>query len=96
MTTLLYLSWRSLHGRAVGWLRLMKQPKYLVGTLAGVAWMGLFALRPIMRVNRRARLEEWFGEIAEWLPAVETVAALMLLVFLSLWWLGRSARRRSS
>ena len=87
MTTLLCLSWRSLRGRAVGWLRLMKQPKYLVGTLAGVAWMGLFALRPIMRANRRAGLEERFGEIAEWLPAVETVAALVLLVFLSLWWL---------
>ena len=87
MTTLLYFSWRSLRGRAVGWLRLMKQPKYLVGTLAGVAWMGLFALRPIMRANRRAGLEEWFGEIAEWLPAVETVAAVILLVFLSLWWL---------
>ena len=87
MSTLLYLAWRSLRGRVVGWLRLMKQPKYLVGTLAGVAWMGMFALRPVMRVSRRASLEGRFEEIAEWLPAIETVAALTLLVFLSLWWL---------
>ena len=65
----------------------MKQPKYLVGTLAGVAWMGMFALRPMIRVNRRASLGERFGEIVEWLPTVETVAALALLVILSLWWL---------
>ena len=87
MLTLLYLSWRSLRGRAVGWLRLVKQPKYLVGTLVGIVWMGLFALRPIMRANRNAELEERFEEIAAWLPAVETVAALLLLVLLSLWWL---------
>ena len=87
MTTLLHLTWRSLRGRIVRWLRLMKQPKYLVGTLAGVAWMGLFALRPMMRVTRRGALEERFEDIVEWLPAVEMVAALALLVFLSLWWL---------
>ena len=87
MTTLLYLAWRSLRGRLVRWFRLMKQPKYLVGTLAGVAWMGLFALRPMLRVNRRASLGERFEDLVEWLPAVEMVAALALLVFLSLWWL---------
>ena len=87
MTTLLYLTWRSLRGRLVRWLRLMQQPKYLVGTLAGVAWIGMFALRPMMRATRRASLAERFEEIAEWLPAIETVVALALLVFLSLWWL---------
>ena len=87
MTTLLYLTVLSLRGRVVGWLRLMKQPKYLVGTLAGVVWMSLFALRPMMGANRRAALGERLDEIAEWLPAVETAAALTLLVFLSLWWL---------
>ena len=87
MTTLLSLSWQSLRGRGVGWLRLMKQPKYLVGTLVGIAWMGLFALGPILRANRPAGLEERFEELAAWLPAVETLAALALLVSLSLWWL---------
>ena len=73
--------------RVVGWFRLMKQPKYLVGTLAGVAWMGLFALRPIIRVNRRAGLEAQLDAIAVWLPAIETITALVLLLALSLWWL---------
>ena len=87
MPPLLYLTWRSLRGRVAGWLRLMKQPKYLVGTLAGVAWMGMFALRPLTRMTRVNRVRERFEEIAEWLPAVETAAALALLIFLSLWWL---------
>ena len=87
MSTLLYLSWRSLRGRVVGWLRLIKQPKYLVGTLAGVAWMGMFVLRPILRANRSAGLTRRFAEIGEWLPVAETVTALLLLLVLSLWWL---------
>ena len=87
MSTLLYLWWQSLRGRVVGWLRLMKQPKYLVGTLAGVAWMGLFALRPIIRVNQRAGLEAQLDAVAVWLPAIETITALVLLLVLSLWWL---------
>ena len=65
----------------------MKQPKYLVGSLAGVAWMAMFALRPVVRATRRASLGERFEELAEWLPAIETVVGLALLVFLSLWWL---------
>ena len=87
MAPLLYLAWRSLHGRVVGWLRLIAQPKYLIGTLAGVAWMWMLALRPLTRVNRNAALGDRFDELVEWLPAVETAAALTLLVCLSLWWL---------
>ena len=87
MTPLLFLMWRSLHGRVTRWLRLMKQPKYLVGTLAGVAWMAMFALRPMLRANPTAELGEQIANIVEWLPALETAAALALLVALSLWWL---------
>ncbi len=79
--------WRSLLGRVTGWLRLMKQPKYLVGTLAGVAWMGMFALRPVLRANRAAALGNRVEDVMEWLPTLEMTAALALLVCLSLWWL---------
>ena len=87
MITLLHLAWQSLHGRIVRWLRLMTQPKYFVGTLAGAAWILLFALRPILRANRRGSLEGQLEDIVEWLPFIDTVAALALLVVLSLWWL---------
>lgn len=86
MRPLLYLAWRSLRGRAVGWVRLMKQPKYLVGTLAGVTWMGLFAVGPVLRVNRGADLEARVAELGDWLPALETGGALLVLTALSLWW----------
>ena len=57
MSPLLYLAWRSLRGRVVGWLRLMKQPRYLVGTLAGATWVALFALRPMLQIDRDAALD---------------------------------------
>jgi hypothetical protein len=87
MTPLLFLMWRSMLGRVTGWLRLMKQPKYLVGTLAGVAWMSMFALRPVLRANRDASLGDRVAGITEWLPALESAGALALVVSLSLWWL---------
>lgn len=87
MTPLLFLMWRSLHGRVTRWLRLMRQPKYLVGTLAGVAWIAMFALRPMLRTNRTAGLEGRVEDVVEWLPVVETASALALLVAVSLWWL---------
>ena len=86
MTPLLFLMWRSMVGRVTRWLRLMKQPKYLVGTLAGVAWMSVFALRPVLRANRDASLGDRVADITEWLPALESVGALALVVSLSLWW----------
>ncbi|MEE2636557.1 MAG: putative ABC exporter domain-containing protein, partial [Acidobacteriota bacterium] len=81
--------WRSVRGRVVGWSRLMRQPKYLIGTLAGAAWMTFFALRPTIRANRLAstRFEERLDEVALWLPIAEHAMALVLLVGLSLWWL---------
>lgn len=87
MSTLLHLIWRSLRGRILGWLRLMRRPKYFVGTLAGVVWMSLFALRPILGVARRNPADARLGEIITWLPAMETGAALLLLVGVSLWWI---------
>ncbi|MDA1094709.1 MAG: hypothetical protein O3A25_15760 [Acidobacteria bacterium] len=86
MTPLFFLLWRSLVGRWTRWLRLMRQPKYLVGTLAGLSWIGMFALRPALSANRTT-LREPPASLMEWLPAVETGASLALLVGLSLWWL---------
>ena len=87
MSPLLWLMLRTLRGQVLRWLRLMRQPKYLVGTLAGVAWIGMFALRPALRANRTAALREPLENLLAWLPAIETGAAVVLLVALSLWWL---------
>ena len=86
MSPLLYLAWRSLRGRIVGWIRLMKQPRYLVGTLAGATWMGLFALRPVLQVNRDAGFDQVEG-LSAWIPALELAGALLLLLLVSLWWI---------
>ena len=86
MSPLLYLAWRSLRGRVVGWLRLMKQPRYLVGTLAGATWVALFALRPMLQIDRDAALDQ-VENLSEWVPLLEFSSALLLLILVSLWWL---------
>ena len=87
MRPLFFLTWRSLRGRLIGWLRLIRQPKYLVGALAGVTWMGLFALRPFLRAGRRPDLgAERADALLAWLPVLEIGGALLLLAVLSLWW----------
>ena len=52
---LLYLSYRSLRGQIAGWLRLMRQPKYLLGLLVGLAYFWFFALRFFLRAGNRTR-----------------------------------------
>lgn len=88
MTILLHLMWRLLRGRAVRWIRLLRQPKYglgtLVGCLAAGAWIATFAV-PGFRGGRPPSAGA--PMVDQLLPAVETGAALVLLIVLALWWL---------
>ena len=88
MTILLHLTWRLLRGRGVRWIRLLRQPKYLVGTLSGLlaagAWIATFAL-PSFRGGRPP--VGGVEMIDHLLPAMEIGAAIVLLILLALWWL---------
>jgi len=92
---LLYLQVRSLRGRIVRSLRLLKQPKYLVGILVFIAWMtfwigGSFVFDPDSRTVdvELADAEVFFRIIGgEALPAIQLAVALVLALLLSLWWL---------
>ena len=85
---LLYLSYRSLRGQIVGWLRLMRQPKYLLGLLVGLAYFWFFALRFFLRTDNRTRwMDATLEGVADFLPAVHLSVALFIAVAVSLWWL---------
>ena len=91
---LLYLHARSVRGRIVRTLLLLKQPKYLVGILVFVAWMvfwigGSFWFDADNRdVDIEfANAELFFRLVGEALPAFQVAAALLLALLVSLWWL---------
>lgn len=51
---LLELHLRSLRGLVVRRMRLLRNPRYAIGLLAGLAWLGFWAGRPLFRILRKA------------------------------------------
>ena len=95
---LLFLLVRSVRGRIVQSLHLLKQPKYLIGILAFGAWIGFWmssAIYDFFDAEEGGRtVEVQFGGMeeiheiaAEVLPAVHLAAALLLAVIITVWWL---------
>ncbi len=95
---LLFLLVRSVRGRIVRSLRLLKQPKYLIGILVYGAWRGFWMsnfIYDFFDVEEGERIVEvQFGGMegihevaAETLPAVHLVAALLLAFAITVWWL---------
>lgn len=95
---LLFLLVRSVRGRIVRSLRLLKRPKYLVGILAFVAWIGFWMSNAIFNffdVEEGGRtvgvqfggMKEIHELAAEVLPAVQVAAALLLAAAVTVWWL---------
>ena len=84
---LIRLQWMQLKGRVVRSIRLLRQPKYLVGFVVGAGWMGLWVVRPLLR--SRLHFESTPGSpfVMELLPAFHRFAALVVTVALPLPWL---------
>jgi hypothetical protein len=91
---LIYLLWRSLRGRIVRAVRLLKQPKYLVGILGFVAWMTFWVGGPLFFDGDRrggrvelANVELAYRLLGDATPAVHAALALGLALLFSVWWL---------
>lgn len=91
---LLYLSIRSVRGRVVRALRLLKEPKYLIGVLVFIGWMGFWTSSAfIFDGDGGSRNVEFAGAemlmrvMGDALPALQLVVAVALALVLSLWWL---------
>jgi hypothetical protein len=76
----------TIRGRIVRSLRLLRQPKYLVGAAIGAAWMLLW-VGPLLQSDMSVYVPR-AGELAEELvPAVLRLAGVLVTVFLALPWI---------
>jgi hypothetical protein len=84
---LVRLQWMQLKGRVIRSIRLLRQPKYLVGFIVGVAWMWLWVVRSLLRsrLHFASAAGSQFG--MEFLPVFHHFAALAVTVALPLPWL---------
>ena len=81
------LQWLTLKGRVVRSIRLLRQPKYLVGAVVGVGWMGVWVLRPLLASHARFGSVTSSMPFTELMPAFHRLAALAATIFLPLPWL---------
>lgn len=84
---LVRLQWMLLKGRVIRSIRLLRQPKYLVGFIVGIGWMGMWVVRPALsrKLNFESAPGNPFG--TEFIPAIHQFAALFVTVALPLPWL---------
>ena len=84
---LVRLQWMQLKGRVVRSIRLLRQPKYLVGFLVGAGWMGLWVVRPLLKSKLHfvSAPGNPFGR--EFFPAIHQFAAFFVAIALPLPWL---------
>lgn len=91
---LVFLMMRSVRGRIVRAVKLLRQPKYLVGVVVFAAWMvfwvGSAVFRPFDDDGgsvQFANAELLFEVMGDALPALQMVVALLFALIMSLWWL---------
>lgn len=82
------LALRQVRGRLRRWLRLLRQPRYLVGTILGLLYFTWFVVRPSRRV-RIASMVPWLEQHGD---AVQVAGAVLLAVAVSLAWLLMAAK----
>lgn len=81
------LQWLTLKGRVIRSFRLLRQPKYLVGAIVGVAWMALWVGRPVLHANVRPGAASWVQSLTGVMPVIHRVAAVVVTIVLPLPWL---------
>ena len=77
----------SLRGRVVRSLRLLRQPKYLVGAVVGALWMIVWVGRPLLRWNAHARTVGLDRVPPHLLPTVTLAVALVVTLAILVPWL---------
>ncbi len=77
----------TIKGRVVRALRLLRQPKYLVGFIVGAGWMATWVLRPAMRGGAPVNVEQWAVTGSAFRAIFHDAAALMLTAVTPLGWI---------
>jgi len=81
------LQWLTLRGRVIRSIRLLRQPKYLVGAIVGAAWMGLWVVRPVLQSQVRLGAAPWIQSVSAVMPVIHRIAAILVTLFVPLPWL---------
>lgn len=84
---LVRLQWMMLKGRVVRSIRLLRQPKYLVGFIVGVGWMGLWVGRPLLKWKLNLHSVSGSPLGMESIAAIHRCAALFVTLALPFPWL---------
>jgi hypothetical protein len=91
---LVYLLLRTVRGRIVRTLRLLREPKYLIGVLAFFAWIFFTVGMPLFfdrgggeRHVEFVNAQLVYEAMGDALPALQLVVAMGLALLMSLWWL---------
>ena len=80
---------QSFRGRVVHFVRMLRHPRYLLGFLAGIAWL-LLLLGPVLLGSESAEVwphRQLLENLARLLPAFCILASFGLALLLSIWWL---------
>jgi len=87
IAVLVRLQWMSLKGRVVRSIRLLRQPKYLVGSVIGFGWMAFWVVRPMLASRLTVGARPWNSSGGEWTTLIPSIAALAVTVLMPLPWL---------
>ena len=80
---------QSFRGRVVHFVRMLRHPTYLLGFLAGIAWL-LLLLGPVLLGSESTEVWPYrrhFENLARLLPAFRILTSFGLALLLSIWWL---------
>lgn len=84
---LLFLLARSVRGRLLRAVRLVRQPKYLIGLLTTLGWMSLWMLPWVRDRNHQPGLSSFSDTVGQVVPAIIALLGLFLALVATLWWL---------
>ena len=89
---LIYLTLHSMRNRLRVRFRRLREPRYAIGLVFGLAYFGMIFARPYFMSGRR-RTPGLLSLVAEGTPAVHIAAAAVLLVVVALAWAWPSTRQ---
>lgn len=94
LKALVYLQLSSMKGRFLGMIKRLRNPRYLAGFAAGLAYFYYFFLRHVFNhtgMGKQRGLGSLFENAQDWVQTAEPIAAFGVLGMITLFWLFRQS-----